>query len=58
MRGGGYRVLNKQNIIKSKDCIYPGEASQIQDDEETILQKEYVKSSIDKLYFDHIISKE
>jgi hypothetical protein len=51
-------LVNKQNIIKSKDCIYPGEASQIQDDEETILQKEYVKSSIDKLYFDYIINKE
>jgi hypothetical protein len=47
-------LLQKQYIYHYKDCIYPGEKVIIQDDEEILLQKEYVKSSIDSFYFDHI----
>jgi hypothetical protein len=45
-------LVNKQNTIHAKDCMYPGEASSIQDDEEVVLQKEYVKSTLDELDFD------
>jgi hypothetical protein len=47
-------MVHKQELHRYKDCMYPGEVAPIQDDEETLLQKEYVKSSIDELYFDHI----
>jgi hypothetical protein len=47
-------LLQKQYLYLYKDCMYPGEKVILQDDEEILLQKEYVKSSIDKLYFDHI----
>jgi hypothetical protein len=46
-------LVNKQNNNIYKDCLYPGE-SPIQDEEEILLQKEYVKSSIDELDMDYI----
>jgi hypothetical protein len=46
-------LVNKQNNNTYKDCLYPGE-SPIQDEEEILLQKEYVKSSIDELDMDYI----
>jgi hypothetical protein len=49
-------LVQKQYIYQHRDCMYPGESPPInyEYDEETLLQKEYVKSSIEKLYFDHI----
>ena len=47
-------LVRQQNVNNYKHCMYPGEAIQIQDDEELLLQKEYVKKSIDELYFDSI----
>lgn len=51
-------LLQKQYIYQYKDCMYPGEKIMIQDDEEMLLQKEYVKSSIDSFYFDHITNRD
>ena len=47
-------LVNKQNIHIHKDCLNPSEKPIIQDDEEILLQKEYVKSSIDELDMDCI----
>ena len=47
-------LVNKQNTMASKDCMYPGEASKIQDDEEILLQKGYGKSTLDELHFDNL----
>lgn len=47
-------LVNKQNINLYRDCLYPSERPTIQDEEEILLQKEYVKSSIDELDMDCI----
>lgn len=48
-------LVHKQNIKNSQYCMYPGEIPpSYQDDEETLLQKEYVKNSIESLHFDFI----
>lgn len=51
-------LVKQQNINNFKDCIYPGEVAPIQDDEEILLQKEYVKSTIETLDFDNIIDSD
>ena len=51
-------LVRQQNINRHKYCMYPGEAIHNQDDEESLLQKEYVKQSIDELYFDHITEED
>jgi hypothetical protein len=48
-------LVNKQNIMNNNGCpVYPDRVSSIQDDEEKLLQKEYVKLSVDEFYFDSI----
>jgi len=52
--------LNKQKINNSIYCMYPGEkiieydSLLTQENEELLLQKEYVKKIIDKSYYDYI----
>lgn len=46
-------LVNKQNIMNNNGCaVYPDRIYSIQDEEEKLLQKEYVQSSIDESYFD------
>lgn len=56
-------LVRQQNINDHKHCIYPGEVTppqikHLQDDEELLLQKEFVKKSIDELYFDSVIEND
>ena len=46
-------LVKHQNINNLKNCFYSEKVASIQDDEEILLQKEYVKSVIDTLYFDN-----